>query len=115
MLARDTATTDEAPLSPEQQQLVRKVRRLMLVSGFATLLGIAVVIGVIGYRIFRSGGSVAPPEMTTLLPKGARIVSTTTAGERIVLVLDVAGSPEIRTFDAKTLQPSGRMTFATAP
>ena len=42
----------------------------MLISGFATILGIAVVIGVIGYRVFRSEGSVAAPDVTALLPKG---------------------------------------------
>ena len=51
---------DEKPLDPEQQKIVARVRWLMLISGFATLLGIAVVIGVIGYRFFRSEGSVAP-------------------------------------------------------
>jgi hypothetical protein len=114
MLARDQSAEEEAPLSPEQQKLVGKVRRLMLVSGFATLLGIAVVIGVIGYRVFRSGGS-APLETTTLLPKGARIVSTTGAGDRVIVVIDVAGTTEIRAFDARTLQPAGRLKFAVEP
>ena len=52
---------DEKPLDPEQQKIVAKVRWLMLISGFATLLGIAVVIGVIGYRVFRSEGSARRP------------------------------------------------------
>ena len=51
----------------------------MLISGFATVLGIAVVIGVIGYRVFRSEGSAAPAEVTAMLPKGARIVATAVA------------------------------------
>jgi hypothetical protein len=107
---------DEAPLDPAQAKIVAKVRWLMLISGFATLLGIAVVIGVIGYRVFRTEGS-APPggDMTTLLPKGARIVSTAVARNWIVVTVDTGGTLEIRTFDVKTLKPVGRLRFANEP
>ena len=87
----------------------------MILSGFATALGIAVVLGVIGYRLLRTDGSAAPPEVTALLPKGAKVVSTTVAGDRIAVVLDVAGGLEVRTFDLKTLRPAGRLKFATEP
>src|SRR5436190_15997601 len=49
---------DEKPLDPAAQRIVNKVRWLMLLSGFATFLGIAVVISVVGYRFFRAEGSV---------------------------------------------------------
>ena len=48
MVMPDHSADDEKPLSPEQQKIVDKARWLMLVSGFATFLGIAVVIGVVG-------------------------------------------------------------------
>ena len=86
----------------------------MMISGLATVLGIAVVIGVIGYRVFKNEGS-APPDVTALLPKGARILTTTVAADRIVVVVDTAGSVEARTFDLKTLRPTGRLKFATEP
>jgi hypothetical protein len=86
----------------------------MMLSGFATALGIAVVLGVIGYRVSRSDGS-APPDVTALLPKGARVVSTTVAGDRIAVVVDAGGGIEVRTFDLKTLRPAGRLKFATEP
>jgi hypothetical protein len=101
------------PLTPEQANLVSKVRWLMLVSGFATLLGIAVIIGVIGYRVFRSDGSVK--DVTALLPKGAKIVQTAAAGDYVVVTLDVNGATEIRTFEAKTLRPAARLRFAAEP
>ena len=82
---------DEKPLDPEQQKIVAKVRWLMLISGFATVLGIAVVIGVIGYRVFRSEGSVAPAEVTAMLPKGAKIVSTAVADGRIAVTIEMGG------------------------
>jgi hypothetical protein len=109
----DPEPGDDKPLDPEQQKIVAKVRWLMLISGFATVLGIAVVIGVIGYRFFRSGGSGPPTEMTTMLPKGAKIVGTAVAGERIAITIDVGGAIEVWTFDIKTLQPAGRMRFVT--
>jgi hypothetical protein len=110
----ETPSDDEVPLSPEQAQLVGRVRWMMMISGFATLLGIAVVIGVIGYRVFRSEGS-APADMVARLPKGAKIVSTAVAGDRLLVTIDVQGSLEIRSFDAHSLRPAGRLTFANEP
>lgn len=87
----------------------------MVISGFAIVLGIAVVIGVIGYRFYRSGGSAAPTAVTAALPKGAKIVATAVADDRIVITLDVGGSVEIRTYDLKSLRPAGQLRFATEP
>ena len=110
---RAVSEDDERPLDPAAARIVAKVRWLMLISGFATVLGIAVVIGVIGYRFSRSEGSVA--DMTAMLPKGARIVSTTIAGDRIAVTVEAAGAFEIHTFDLHTLKPRGRLRFATEP
>ena len=108
----------EAPVDPVQQEanarFLARVRWLMMLSGFATALGIAVVLGVIGYRVFRSDGS-APPDVTALLPKGAKVVSTTVAGDRVAVILDVGGGIEVRTFDLKTLHPAGRLKFVAEP
>jgi len=106
---------DDKPLDPAAQRIVDKVRWLMLLSGFATFLGIAVVIGVVGYRFFRAEGSVAQSEVIALLPKGAKIVSITPAEDRIVVTLDIAGATEIHTFHLRTLVPTGRLRFANQP
>ena len=106
---------DEKPLAPEQQKIVAKVRWLMLISGVATLLGIAVVIGVIGYRVFRTEGSVAPAEVTAMLPKGAKIIATAVAADRIAVTVEFGGTIELLTFDLKTLKPTGRLRFANEP
>ena len=106
---------DEKPLNPEQAKIVAKIRWLMLMSGFATVLGIAVVIGIIGYRVFRSDGSVGPAEVTAMLPKGAKIASTAVAEDRLVVTVDLGGTFEIRTFDVKTMQPTGLLRFANEP
>jgi hypothetical protein len=105
---------DAAPLDPAAARIVAKVRWLMLISGATTLLAIAAVIGVIGYRVFKAEGS-APADVTALLPKGARVIATAVAEDRIAVTLDVGGAIEIRTFDAKTLKPTGRLRFATEP
>ena len=109
------ASDDEKPLDPEQQKIVARVRWLMVISGFATLLGIAVVIGVIGYRVYRTDGSVAPAEVTALLPKGAKITGTAVADGRIAVTVELGGAIEVRTFDLRTLKPTGRLWFATEP
>ena len=113
-----TQPDDEEPLSPAQVRIVARVRWLMLISGFATVLGIAVVLGVVGYRMFGSAGSIPAggSDVTALLPKGARILTTATAGDTlIVTIVDTSGATEIRSFDAKTLRPLARLRFATEP
>ena len=86
----------------------------MLISAATTCLAIAAVIGVIGYRVFKAEGS-AGADVTALLPKGARVVSTALAEDRIAVTLDIGGAIEIRTFDATTLKPMGRLKFAPEP
>jgi len=105
---------DEAPLDPAAARIVAKVRFLMVIAGATTLLAIAAVIGVIGYRVFKAEGS-APADVTALLPKGARVIAAAVAEDRIAVTLDVGGAIEIRTFDVKTLKPTGRLRFATEP
>jgi hypothetical protein len=106
---------DEPPLDPAAARMIAKVRWLMLISGITTMVAITAVIGVIGYRVFKSEGSAAAVDVTALLPKGARIVSTAVAEDRIAVTVDVGGGIEIRTFDIKSLKPTGRLRFATEP
>ena len=112
-----TTTETIAPEpTPEQAALFARVRRLMLIAGLTTALAVAAVLIAIGYRLFRAEGSVVTTtDVTAALPKGARIVSTGTAGDRLVVTLDIGGVTEIRTFDAHTLKPTGRLKFANEP
>jgi hypothetical protein len=106
---------DDAPLDPAAARMVAKVKWLMLIAGLTTMVAIAAVIGVIGYRVFKAGGSVATAEVTALLPKGARIVATAVAEDRVVVTVELDGATEIRTFDLRTLRQTGRLRFATEP
>lgn len=102
-------------LTPEQAQMAARVRRMMLIAGLTTGLGIAAVFVAIGYRLFRSEGSAPAADMTATLPRGARIVSTGIAGDRLLVTLEVGGATEIRAFDARSLKPAGRLRFAAEP
>jgi hypothetical protein len=107
--------TDFPEQVAEQAALVARVRRMMLIAGLTTALAIGAVLIAIGYRLFRSEGSAAAPDVTAVLPKGARLVATAVAGDQLVVTLDIAGATEIRTFDARTLKPTGRLKFANEP
>jgi hypothetical protein len=101
--------------TPEQQALFARVRRMMLVAGLTTALAVAAVLIAIGYRLFRAEGSAAAADITVMLPKGARIVATGVAGDRLVVTLEAGGGTEIRTFDARTLKPTGQLKFVSEP
>ncbi len=102
--------------TPEQAALFARVRRMMLIASLTTAVAIAAVLVAVGYRLFRSEGSApALTDVTATLPKGARIVSTAVAGDRLVVTLEIGGATEIRTFDAHSLKPAGRLRFATEP
>jgi hypothetical protein len=101
--------------TPEQAVLFARVRRLMLIAGLTTALAVAAVLIAIGYRLFHIEGSADTADITATLPKGARIVSTGVAGDRLVVTLDIGGATEIRTFDAHTLKPAGRLKFVSEP
>jgi hypothetical protein len=103
--------------TPDQAALIARVRRMMLIAGLTSALAVAVVLIAVGYRLYRGEGSpaAAATDIIATLPKGARIVSTAVAGERLVLTLDIAGVTEIRTFDARTLKPAGKLKFVSEP
>ncbi len=113
------AGADQAPASAADalaSRMVGRVRWLMIISGFTTLIAIAAVVAVIGYRLSRSGGiSVATTDGIVVLPKGARVIASSVTDDRLVVTLDVGGATEIRTFDLKTLKQTGHIRFATEP
>src|SRR2546425_12995214 len=90
--------------TPEQAALFARVRPMMLIAGLTTAVAVGAVLIAIGYRLFRAEGSVttAAREITATLPKGARIVSPTVAGERVVVALGIGGGAAKRTPFAET-------------
>ena len=87
----------------------------MLISGLTTMLAIALVAGIIGYRVFSAEGSATRADVTALLPKGARVLSTAVSDDRLVVTIENSGAVEVRSFDLKTLMPVGRLRFKNEP
>ena len=108
---------DEKPLDPEAARLVAKVRRLMVVASLTTFIAVAAVIGVIGYRVFRSEGRVqaVTPDVSGILPAGAKVLSSAIGDGRIVLTVEVNSAIELLSFDLNTLKPLGRVRLAPQP
>src|SRR3954470_16358822 len=92
--------------TPEQAALMARVRRMMLIAGLTSALAVAVVLIAVGYRLYRGEGSPAatPTDIIATLPKGARIVSTAVAGERLVLTLDIRGGDYMHACLSKKLK-----------
>jgi hypothetical protein len=111
----DPQTDDEKPLDPAAARIVSRVRWMMAISAFTTFAAVIAVLAVVSYRLLRSDGSASATDVTALLPKGARIVSTAVADDRIAVTVEVGGGIEIRTFDLRSLRQTGRLRFATEP
>jgi hypothetical protein len=112
----DPHADDEKPLDPAAARIVSRVRWMMAISALTTLIAVIAVLGVISYRLLRSDGSTAAvADVTAMLPKGARIVSTAVADDRIAVTVEVNGALEIRTFDLHSLRQTGRLRFVGEP
>jgi hypothetical protein len=120
---------DEPQAVPDADaaRVIARVRRLMLVSMAVTLVAVGSVFGLIGYRMFKGEGTTAktadklspsspiPTDVTLSLPRGARIIQSAVSNDRLLITLEIDGKPEVRTFDTKTLQPTGRLGFSATP
>jgi hypothetical protein len=106
---------DDKPLDADAARLVAKLRRLMMIASATTFLAIAVVIGVIGYRVFRSEGSPPAAAAEAGLPAGAKVIASAVGDGRIVLTVEIAGATELRIFDLATLKAVGRIPLAPRP
>ena len=106
----------QKPLDPEAARIVARVRRLMMIAILTTFFAVAVVIGVIGYRVFRGEGRAqASPDADAPWPNGARIVSSAMNDDRLALTIETANGLEVRFFDLRTLKPAGRLPLGGKP
>jgi hypothetical protein len=97
----------------EAAHLVARARVMMAISALTTLLAIAAVVVVIGYRVYGAPGNSTITNGTVNLPKGARVISTNVTASTIGVTIDVNGAQELRIFDRKTMQQVGRLRFST--
>jgi hypothetical protein len=96
----------------ETAHLVARARVMMMISGLTTILAIAAVVVVIGYRVFntRTGPIV---DATLTIPKNAHVIATLATATAISVTLDIDGKTEVRIYDRKTMQQTGRLHFNT--
>ena len=107
---------DQKPLNPEAAAAIGKVRRMMITIMTATFVAIALVLVVIGYRLFHGEESATSfADVTQALPAGAKVLSTAVGADHIVVTVEVGGVVELRTFDPDTLKPLGRLRLETKP
>jgi hypothetical protein len=106
----------EKPLDPEAVRIVAKVRRLMMIASLTTFIAVAVVIGVIGYRVFKGEGRAqAGLDADAPWPNGARIVSSAMNDDRLALTIETPNGLEVRFFDLRTFKPAGRLPLGGKP
>ncbi len=100
----------------ETARLVARARMMMIISALTTVLAIAAVVTVIGYRMYAGGaGFGAHISDVVTLPKGARVIAMAGSSGRVAVMIDVNGASEMRVFDMKTLKETGRLRFSTEP
>ena len=108
---------DDQPLDPQAAAHIARVRRLMMIASATTFLALAVVLAVIGYRLFKLGGSAPAPNanIAAALPAGAEVVSTAIGDGRLAVTIKKSGCLETRLYDLKTLQAAGRLDLGCPP
>jgi hypothetical protein len=111
-------SVDEKPLDPEQEKVIARIRRLMSIALATTFIAIAVVLGLVGYKVYRTGDT-APvagmPAAEASLPPGAKVLSSAIGDRRLVLTVEIGGTVELRSFDLETLKPLGRLRLESKP
>ena len=107
---------EEAEFTPDQVRVIKRVRGLMLVSLLVMIVGFLTVFGVIAYRLFSGSERGRPPAEKVLnLSRGAKVVSTSVDGSKLVVTVEIAGATEVLLYDLETMQPVGRFVIKTAP
>ncbi|MBY0532724.1 MAG: hypothetical protein K2P86_12215 [Xanthobacteraceae bacterium] len=101
----------EVPLDPQQEAMVRKLKRMAVFSSVLMIGGFLAIFGVIAYRLSNAPApqAAAIPAITNALPKGSKVVSTAVSDGRIVVTIERDGITELRVFDLMTLQLRGTL------
>ena len=107
---------DVKPLDPEQAMGLARIRRFMMIASVTTFVAIAIVFGVIGYKVYKSGDTApALASAETSLPPGAKVLSSAIGDRRLVLTVEIGGVVELRSFDLETLKPIARLRLESRP
>lgn len=108
---------DDKPLTPEQQALVSKLRRMALISGLIFGGGLLAVFSVILWRVVnKDRGADAPPaaEIRLPAPAGTTILSASLDGNRAALVVeDGTGARSLVIVDLQTGRETTRLRLVS--
>jgi uncharacterized membrane protein (DUF485 family) len=101
----------EVALDPQQQAMVKKLRRMAVFSTILMIGGFLAVFAVIAYRLSNmpQPQAAAIPAIANALPKGSKVISTAVSDGRIVVTIEREGVTEMRVFDLSTLQLRGTL------
>jgi hypothetical protein len=104
----------EPPLDAAQLQLQAKLKRLLLFSSGTMILGMIAVFATILYRVYYRTETppstvVAPMDTQIAVSAGARIVSTSLNGDRMLVTLESSRGAEILVIDLTTMKPLSRL------
>jgi hypothetical protein len=86
---------------------------MMVISALTTVLAIAAVVVVIGYRLYGVHPNATITDSLVLLPKGARVLSSTVTAGAVAVTFDLNGTQEVRIYDRRNMQQVGRLRFGT--
>jgi hypothetical protein len=114
---------DEKPLDPALLRVQARLRRLMLIAGLTLGLGIVAVLAAVIYRTFSvataiTSAAVVSAELAPAdlgLPAGARLLTTSSDGSRLVLTYAVPTGNALIFLDEHTLKVVGRLDLPSAP
>lgn len=98
----------DVALDPAVERIRQRLKRLILVSSATLMIGLVAVLAAVIYRIGHSAdkSALAPmaAEMTipSVLPAGARVISTSLDGTLLAVTIDTAGTTRILVIDIAT-------------
>ena len=119
----DDEDEQEKPLDPAVENVRRKLIRFMLVNLAVLAVALIAVVGAIVYKSRNSPPAVAQPSLSVpsdgmvegeiALPPGARLVSQSISGDRLVLeVEEFGGTPALYVYDIAAGRMVGRFVIS---
>ncbi len=94
---------DDQPLSPEQERIVQRIRRMSAFSALVMMAGVASVFAVIGYRLYIAPSAVTAPRASWIdrirLPEGVEPVTAHIEGNRLTVTVRRNAALEILLYD----------------
>ncbi|RXF73702.1 DUF6476 family protein [Hansschlegelia zhihuaiae] len=101
---------------PRIRRVYQRLKVLTIVAALTMGVGFLAVMSVIAYRVVKAPprAAAAAPKVLAL-PAGAKVLSTTADGGRLLVTIEAGGRTVVHVFDAGTLAETGRLDITPAP